>query len=155
MLLGFLLAVSIGFISPRSVELSLLYVYLSGAVAICAMILPGLSGAFILLLLGVYQFILNALLDFDVPYIAVFILGCVTGLLAFSRVLSWLLLQHRQLSYGFITGMLLGSVPALWPWQQVAEYPLLMPSLLTLVFGVALVVLMQSLFVEKPEEEVN
>ena len=60
-------------------------------------------------------------LAFDLPYILVFMLGCGVGLLAFSRVLSWLLHDHHQLSYGFITGMLLGSVSVLWPWQGKKE----------------------------------
>lgn len=156
LVLGLLLAVSIGFISPRSAELSLIYVFFSGAIAISAMILPGLSGAFILLLLGVYEFILGALLGFDLPYIVVFMLGCGVGLLAFSRVLSWLLRDHHQLSYGFITGMLLGSVSALWPWQDSeGGYTMLLPALVCLVFGVAVVVLLQMVFSTKPTESAN
>ena len=151
LLLGLLLAISIGFITPRSAELSLLYVFFSGAIAITAMILPGLSGAFILLLLGVYEFILGALLDFDLPYILVFMLGCALGLLAFSRVLSWLLREHHQLSYGFITGMLLGSISALWPWQEAEEgYTMLLPALLCLVLGIVIVALLHVIFASKP-----
>jgi len=154
--LGLLLAVSIGLVSPRSAELSLIYVFISGAIAISAMILPGLSGAFILLLLGVYEFILGALLDFDLPYILVFMLGCGVGLLAFSRVLSWLLHDHHQLSYGFITGMLLGSVPVLWPWQEAeGGYTMLLPAIVCLVLGVAIVVLLQVVFSTKPSESSN
>ena len=158
--LGLLLAMSIGFITPRSAELSLIYVFFSGAIAISAMILPGLSGAFILLLLGVYEFILGALLGFDLPYILAFMLGCVVGLLAFSRVLSWLLRAHYELSYGFITGMLLGSISALWPWQQAQAvtgegYTMLLPALVCLVLGVVVVVLLQVVFVTKPSESSN
>jgi len=158
--LGFLLAMSIGFITPRSAELSHIYVFFSGAIAISAMILPGLSGAFILLLLGVYEFILGALLGFDLPYILAFMLGCGVGLLAFSRVLSWLLRAHHELSYGFITGMLLGSISALWPWQQAqAEagecYTMLLPALVCLVLGVVVVVLLQVVFATKPSENSN
>ena len=153
---GFLLAVSIGFVSPRSTELSLIYVFFSGAIAISAMLLPGLSGAFILLLLGVYEFILGALLGFDLPYILVFMLGCGVGLLAFSRLLSWLLHDHHQLSYGFITGMLLGSVSALWPWQKAGGgYTMLLPALVCLMLGVAIVVLLQVVFSTKPSESSN
>ena len=152
LVLGLLLAISIAFISPRSAELSLLYVFVSGAIAISAMILPGLSGAFILLLLGVYEFILGALLSFDLPYIASFMLGCGVGLLAFSRLLSWLLREHHQLSYAFITGMLLGSVSALWPWQQGAGFSMLLPAAAALVFGVAVVVLLQRMFANNPKE---
>lgn len=156
LLLGLLLAISIGFITPRSAELSLIYVFFSGAIAITAMILPGLSGAFILLLLGVYEFILGALLGFDLPYILVFVLGCAVGLLAFSRVLSWLLRDHHQLSYGFITGMLLGSISALWPWKEgEGGSASLLPALLCLVLGVAVVVLLHVIFASKPLESSN
>ncbi len=152
LLLGLSLALSIAFISPRSAELSLVYIFVSGAIAISAMILPGLSGAFILLLLDVYEFILGALLSFDLPYIAAFMLGCGIGLLAFSRLLSWLLRQQHQLSYAFITGMLLGSVSALWPWQQGSGFPMLLPAVAALVFGVAVVVLLQWMFAKNPKE---
>lgn len=150
--LGLLLAVSIAFISPRSADLSLPYIFFSGAIAISAMILPGLSGAFILLLLGVYEYILGALLGFDLPTIVTFMLGCVIGLIAFSRVLSWLLRTHHQLSYAFITGMLLGSVSALWPWQLGAGYPMLLPAAAALVFGALIVVSLQLLFARNPKE---
>lgn len=153
LLLGLLLATLIGFISPRSAELSLIYVFFSGAIAISAMILPGLSGAFILLLLGVYEFILGALVEFNWPYILVFVLGCATGLLIFSRILTWLLLKHHQLSYGFITGMLLGSLSALWPWQQSTDSPMLLASSITIVLGVAVVVLLHTVFASHPQEK--
>ncbi len=152
LLLGLLLTLGTGFISPRSTELSLLYIFFSGALAVSAMILPGLSGAFILLLLGVYKFILDALVNFNWPYIFVFGLGCAVGLLAFSRVLSWLLRQHHQLAYGFIVGMLSGSVSALWPWQHAGQATMGMASLLASVFGVVLVVALQIVFVSNPLE---
>lgn len=152
LLAGLLLAISIAFISPRSADLSLPYIFFSGAIAISAMILPGLSGAFILLLLGVYEYILGALLDFDLPTIVTFMLGCGLGLIAFSRVLSWLLRAHHQLSYAFITGMLLGSVSALWPWPQEAGYPMLLPAAVALVFGVLVVVSLRLMFARNPKE---
>jgi len=114
--------------------------------------LPGLSGAFILLLLGVYEFILNALIGFDWPYILVFMMGCATGLLIFTRVLSWMLRDHHQLSYGFISGMLLGSVTALWPWQGEEGFTMVLPSSLTLVLGVVVVVSLQMVFAAKPTQ---
>ena len=118
MVFGLALAIAISFVSPREADLSYTYVFFSGMIAISAMILPGLSGAFILILLGVYEFILGALTDFNLPYILVFVSGCAIGIMAFSRFLSWLLLKHHQLSYGGITGMLVGSVVVLWPWQH-------------------------------------
>lgn len=122
LLLGMMLVGALSYLNPGSGELSYLYIFLSGVVAICAMILPGLSGAFILLLLGVLEFILQALVEINLPYIVVFLAGCAVGLLAFSRVLAWLLKNYHQLSYGFITGMLLGSILVLWPWQQTQSF---------------------------------
>ena len=118
---GFLLAFLLSRINPWVIEISFFYVFLSGMIAICAMILPGLSGAFILLLLGVYQYMLTALVEMQLLNILVFFIGCVIGLLAFSRLLAWLLRSYHQLSYGFITGVLLGSIFSLWPWQQVVS----------------------------------
>jgi putative membrane protein len=109
-------------LSPYSTEIGYGYLFLCGVVAICAMILPGLSGAFLLLVLGVYDFVLAALVNFELVTIVVFALGCVTGLLAFSRLLSWTLSRYREYSYAFLTGMLVASVSVLWPWQQVDRY---------------------------------
>jgi putative membrane protein len=120
--LGITVTISISFIGRTDANLTFFYIFFSGAIAICAMVLPGLSGAFVLILLGVYEFILRALTDFDIAYIAVFVTGCGVGLLSFSRVLSWMLNRYRQLSYAFIVGMLLGSVYLLWPWQKVSQY---------------------------------
>lgn len=122
LLLGILLVLALSFLNPRYGELSYFYVFICGAIAISAMILPGLSGAFILILLGAYEFILAALIEFNLPYILVFSAGCGVGLLAFSRLLAWLLSRQHQLSYAFITGMLLGSMAVLWPWQQAQSF---------------------------------
>lgn len=119
--LGLLCTAAIGLLDAREVEISLLYVFLCGSIAICAMILPGLSGAFILLLLGVYETILRALLAFDLVMIGVFMAGCVSGLLLFSRLLAWMLHNFHEMAYSFICGLLLGSLVVLWPWQQVVS----------------------------------
>ena len=116
--LGLVLVIGIGSLDAQAVQPSYVYIFFCGIIGISALVLPGLSGAFVLLVLGVYQFILEALIQFDLPYILIFSLGCVVGLIVFSRVLSWLLLKHHQLSYGFISGLLLGSITVLWPWQQ-------------------------------------
>jgi putative membrane protein len=96
---------------------SLWYYFISGAIAICAMILPGISGAFILILLGVYGAVLEALTGFDWVVIAVFASGCLCGLMLFSRLFSWLLHQHHDLTMSLLTGMLAGSLYLLWPWR--------------------------------------
>ncbi|GAB5498890.1 MAG: DUF368 domain-containing protein [Pseudohongiellaceae bacterium] len=114
---GIIVTAAIGFLESREGSITGLGIFLAGAVAICAMILPGLSGAFILLLLGMYEYMLEALLGLQWGSIVLFVAGCVTGLLAFSRLLAWLLQRFHARSYAFITGLLLGSLNALWPWQ--------------------------------------
>lgn len=95
-----------------------LYIFLSGAIAICAMILPGISGAFILLILGVYKIIIDAIHDRDLNLIAFFGFGCIVGLLSFSRVLKWLLNHKRTQTLAVLTGFLLGSLNKIWPWKN-------------------------------------
>tara|TARA_B100000686_G_scaffold352634_1_gene455336 strand:- start:3047 stop:4024 length:978 start_codon:yes stop_codon:yes gene_type:complete len=121
--LGVFAAVCIGNLEPRGIaDNSYFYIFLCGAIGICAMILPGISGAFILLLLGAYQFMLNALVTGNLPYISVFIMGCVLGLLVFSRILGWLLRNYHDYSFGFISGVLVGSAYFLWPWQHAVSF---------------------------------
>jgi putative membrane protein len=120
--LGCTLTTGVGLLEPAVSELSLVYLFFCGLIAICAMILPGLSGAFILLLLGAYEHMLTALTGLQWAVIAVFISGCIVGLLAFSRLLALALRRFHELSYGFITGLLLGSLSVLWPWQRPISY---------------------------------
>ncbi len=94
------------------------YIFMAGAIAICAMILPGVSGAFILLVLGVYQIVIGAIHDRDLKLIATFGAGCVVGLLTFSRVLKWLLNNKRAQTLAVLTGFLLGSLNKIWPWKN-------------------------------------
>ncbi|MEZ5492178.1 MAG: DUF368 domain-containing protein [Gammaproteobacteria bacterium] len=122
MLAGMTLTLLVSTLSPHSADAGYGYLFLCGLIAICAMILPGLSGAFLLLMLGVYDTVLTALINLEIPIILVFAAGCGCGLLAFSRLLSWTLARYRELSYAFLTGMLLASVYVLWPWQQVDSY---------------------------------
>lgn len=118
LLTGAALTLLVGTLTPAAINVSYIYLFFCGLVAICAMILPGLSGAFILLVLGVYDHVLNALINFELSVILVFVTGCILGLLMFSRILAWALHSHRELSYAFLTGMLLASIYVLWPWQQ-------------------------------------
>ena len=122
LLAGMSLTLLVSNLSPYTAEIGYGYLFLCGLIAICAMILPGLSGAFLLLVLGVYDYVLAALVNLDFLTILVFAAGCVTGLLAFSRVLSWTLSRYREYSYAFLTGMLLASVYVLWPWQQAVRF---------------------------------
>lgn len=103
--------------SPSETPHTPLLLFLSGAVAICAMILPGISGAFILVLLGKYRFVLEAVKDFDIVTIALVGLGAVVGLLGFARLLRWMLNKNHDLVVAILTGFMLGSIRKIWPWK--------------------------------------
>lgn len=109
-------------ISPSETEHSYLLIFISGMVAICAMILPGISGAFILVLLGKYKFIIESLsaLKFDV--IACFGAGCLVGILSFSHLLSYLLKKQFDLTMAILTGFMIGSLNKIWPWKKTLEW---------------------------------
>jgi putative membrane protein len=100
---------------------STIILFLSGAVAICAMILPGISGSFILLILGQYKFILEAVKDFQFGVIIPVALGCVVGIIIFSRVLSWLLKNYVDVTVAALTGFMLGSLKLIWDNATNAE----------------------------------
>lgn len=95
-----------------------LFLMLAGAIAICAMILPGISGSFILLILGTYKALSDAFHDFDFKRIAIFAVGAVIGLLSFSRVLKWLFKNYENTTLALLTGFIFGSLNKVWPWKQ-------------------------------------
>ena len=97
---------------------SLIFVLVAGMIAICAMILPGISGSFLLLMLGMYDFILGSVSDLDIVVLAVFVVGCVFGLAAFSRVLHWGLVNHERTLLAALIGLMIGSLRVLWPWPD-------------------------------------
>jgi putative membrane protein len=97
------------------------FLFLSGALAICAMILPGISGSFILVLLAKYQYILGAVNERNFVVLAVFTAGTVFGITSFVRLLSWLLRKHRDLTISLLTGLMLGSLRKVWPWKKPLE----------------------------------
>lgn len=92
--------------------------FLSGALAICAMILPGISGSFILVMIGMYTEVLGAVNDRDIPALAATALGCVFGLAIFSTLLNWLLQNYRNHVIAAMIGLMLGSTRVLWPWPN-------------------------------------
>lgn len=98
------------------------FTFVAGAIAICAMILPGISGSFILLILGKYEPILKAVSDKDIFTLALFASGCIVGILAFSRVVSFLLRKFHSATIGLLSGFMLGSVNELWPWKIVTAW---------------------------------
>lgn len=97
------------------------FLFLSGALAICAMILPGISGSFILVILGAYKTLSDALHDFDFQKIFLFVTGAVVGLLSFSRVLRWLFNRYQDTTLAILTGFVLGSLNKIWPWKATTE----------------------------------
>jgi len=100
---------------------ALWYIFLSGSIAICAMILPGISGSFILVLLGSYSIVLNAIHEREFTIIAVFGAGAVVGLLSFARLLKLMFAKYHDMTIALLSGFLLGSLNKIWPWKQVEE----------------------------------
>lgn len=121
LIIGITIAVFIGSIRPSEIEATTVTIFFSGAIAICAMILPGISGSFILLIIGMYPTVINALKSFDLAFVAVFASGCLVGLLGFSHVLSYLITRFRAPVLALLTGFLAGSLAMVWPWQHVVE----------------------------------
>ena len=105
-------------LSPASTPETWWFLFLSGAIAACAMILPGISGAFILVLLGKYQFILEAIIVKDILTIIIFSAGALTGLLAFAKLLSKLFEKYYFLVTAFMGGVVAGSLRKIWPWKE-------------------------------------
>ncbi|WP_163390661.1 DUF368 domain-containing protein [Enterovibrio norvegicus] len=119
---GAIFAYGITVASPITLEFSMLTVFIAGSIAICAMILPGISGSFILLLLGMYAPVLDAVKSLNLPILALFALGCLVGILSFSHVLSWLLNNYRSLTIAFLTGLLIGALGKVWPWKEAISF---------------------------------
>ena len=109
-------------ILPVSAEVdSLPYLFLSGALAVCAMILPGISGSFILVLLGSYKAVLDAVHERKIAEVFTVGMGAVIGLLSFARLLKWLFEHYRNSTLALLTGFILGSLNKIWPWKEVVE----------------------------------
>jgi putative membrane protein len=128
LIVGAIVAYGITIISPSSGDTSAWYVFLSGMVAICALILPGISGSFILLLMGMYTVIIPTIKSFLVSpnlqsagIIAVFAMGCLTGLVGFSRVMNFLFNKYPSITLSLLVGFMLGSLNKIWPWRNVSE----------------------------------
>jgi len=121
LILGAVAAYYITTLVPQTAEISSLYIFFSGALAICAMILPGISGSYILLLLGMYKPVLDAIHDKDFKTIGLLGLGAIVGLLSFSRLLKWLFDHYQNLTLATLTGFIIGSLNKIWPWKKVID----------------------------------
>lgn len=121
-ILGIILALTITIAHPIALAPTKLNIFISGSIAICAMILPGISGSFILLLLGMYTPIIIAVKQLDLVTIGLFATGCLTGLLIFSHLLSWLLKNYKSITFSFLIGLMIGTIGKVWPWKIVSQY---------------------------------
>lgn len=175
LVLGASIAAMISLSSATQIEISPLTLFLSGALAICAMILPGISGSFILLLLGMYSVVITAVKSFDFYTLIIFGCGCIVGLMLFSRFLSWLLARFHCATMALLTGFMLGALIKLWPWKEVIqtrvnskgdivpwiEFPIspfthsdpqLLMVLLSVLFGFSLVIILEMRFSRSTNE---
>ncbi|MGK0253186.1 MAG: putative membrane protein [Mariniflexile sp.] len=98
------------------------FLFFAGAIAICAMILPGISGSFILIILGAYKTLSDAINDIDVKKIVIFVAGAVIGLLSFSHVLKWLFKNYHNITLALLTGFIFGSLNKVWPWKETLSW---------------------------------
>lgn len=117
-IVGVAVAFYIAVATPAQTPDNYAFIFLCGAIAICAMILPGISGSFILVLLGKYMYIMEAVKEFKLGTLAVFAAGALIGITAFSRVLSYALAHFRNSTLALLTGFMLGSLNKVWPWKE-------------------------------------
>lgn len=181
---GVAVAFIITTVTPSTTPNSLWFVFISGAIAICAMILPGISGSFILLILGKYAYIMSALKNLDTAVIAVFASGCVIGLFTFSRIISWFLRKFHNYAIALLAGFMIGSLNKIWPWKkaelfrinsageqvpifernmlptdyfaETGQSPMIIQAILYMAFGFMIVVIMEKIaFAIKKAQEKN
>lgn len=121
LLAGAAAAYTITVMTPAETPNTWWFILLSGAIAICAMILPGISGAFILLLMGKYSYILGAVSSLNISVLLLFVVGAVAGIISFSHLLSWLLKNYHTLTVSLLTGFMIGSLNKVWPWKETIQ----------------------------------
>ena len=120
--IGAAMGAAICLLSPSSTPDAPWFIAICGAIAICTMILPGISGSFILVLLGKYDYIMGAVSNLDIPVLAVFAVGCVVGIVAFSKILHWLIAHFEKQTLLVLIGFTVGSLVKVWPWADKAAY---------------------------------
>lgn len=118
LIIGACIAFYISILPVMASNDNLLFLFFAGAIAICAMILPGISGSFILIVLGAYKTLSDAIHDFDIKKLLVFIAGCVVGILSFSHALKWLFKNYHNITLALLTGFIFGSLNKVWPWKE-------------------------------------
>lgn len=118
LLIGVVFAVAVGMLAPVQMEPAAYMFFIAGAIAICAMILPGISGSFILLIFGMYGPVMLAVTQMQLGILVLFASGCLVGLLSFSRLLNWLLKHYHDATLALLTGVVIGALYRIWPWQH-------------------------------------
>ena len=121
-IIGTLVALSLTFITPSAENNNLFYVFLCGIIGISGMILPGLSGSYILILMGNYELLMvRSVSEFDIPLLLTFLFGSIFGLLVLSNFLHWLINKYYSVTLAGLTGFIIGSLSIIWPWKVVSE----------------------------------
>jgi len=122
LIIGTVAALFFAFITPASENSNLFFVFLCGIIGISGMMLPGLSGSFILILMGNYELLMvTAVTELNILLLSVFVLGSAFGLISFSHILSWVLKHYKNQTLSLLTGFILGSLSIIWPWKEVAD----------------------------------
>ena len=148
-LIGAILTFIFVSLNPIAANHSLIVIFFSGMIAICAMILPGISGSFLLLLLGQYKYMLNALHQLQLVDIIVFVIGAVIGILGFSKILNYLLKNHEKVTMAFLIGVMLGSlkVPSVEIINSAGlSFVGLFPCLIVAIIGFAIIIILETRF---------
>ena len=120
--LGTIIAISLSFVTPASENDNLFFVFICGIIGISGMMLPGLSGSFILILMGNYELLMvTAVTELNIILLSIFFIGSAFGLISFSHILSWVFKHYKNQTLALLTGFILGSLSVIWPWKEVAE----------------------------------
>ena len=113
---------SLTLVPPTHMPEGFLFTVMAGCLSVCGILLPGVSGTFILLQIGKYQDVISNIMSLNVGFIVFFITGCIIGLAIFSRLLGWIIRNYRNASVALLSGLMLGSLNKVWPWREVLEY---------------------------------
>ena len=138
---GLVIGLSFFFVSSLSTSNSIFSIFLAGFIAISAMLLPGISGSYILLILGKYEFMLDSISSFNWINILIFSFGAVTGILSFSKMIHYLLNNYYRSTIFFLSGLMMGALNKVWPWQLdnkivLPEGDILMPCIIFIISGI-------------------
>jgi putative membrane protein len=179
MTIGTVVAYLITTLNPAETSDTNLFLFFAGALAICAMILPGISGAFILVIIGAYSPVLEALSNRDIKTILIIGAGAVIGLLSFSKLLKWLFEKYHRLTLAVITGFMIGSLNKIWPWKETLTFrtnskgvqvtlneesispfnfdgdPQLLQAITLMVFGVLIILVLEKMSAKKKPIETS